>query len=168
MIFKYTLVFIKCEDEILLINREKPSWMGRWNGIGGRIEDGETPDECAKRELFEETGMVVDDLQCLAKVGWIISDDYETLGGMYCYLGEIDHSKKIHTPVKTDEGIIDWKKISWIMDEENTGIPDNIPTFLPGMLVGDYKTYLCKYLHKFDLLGETIEHSLEFPDIKIK
>ena len=97
MIFKYTLVFIKCEDEILLINREKPSWMGRWNGIGGRIEDGETPDECAKRELFEETGMVVDDLQCLAKVGWIISDDYETLGGMYCYLGKLITVKNSYT-----------------------------------------------------------------------
>lgn len=159
---KYTLVFLKCEDEILLINREKPSWMGRWNGIGGHIEAGESADDGARRELFEETGITFDNLKCLAQVGWMVGDDYQTLGGMYCYLGELDKKDKIQTPIKTEEGIIDWKKIDWILDCHNSGIPDNIPSFLPGMLKGEYKKYLCKYLHQFDYLGETIEHSLEF------
>ncbi|HOR96616.1 MAG TPA: DNA mismatch repair protein MutT, partial [Bacilli bacterium] len=38
MELKYTLIFLKCKDEILLINRDNPSWMGRWNGLGGHIE----------------------------------------------------------------------------------------------------------------------------------
>ena len=29
---------------------------GKWLGIGGKIEPGETPDECNAREVFEETG----------------------------------------------------------------------------------------------------------------
>ena len=30
---------------------------GKWLGIGGKIEDGETPDECNLREVLEETGL---------------------------------------------------------------------------------------------------------------
>ena len=30
---------------------------GKWIGIGGRIEPGETPDACIRREVFEETGI---------------------------------------------------------------------------------------------------------------
>lgn len=34
---------------------------GKWLGIGGKIEDGETPDECCVREVFEETGIKLND-----------------------------------------------------------------------------------------------------------
>jgi len=30
---------------------------------GGKIESGETPEEAAKREIFEETGLVVEKLK---------------------------------------------------------------------------------------------------------
>lgn len=30
---------------------------GKWIAIGGKIEPGETPDECCVREVFEETGI---------------------------------------------------------------------------------------------------------------
>lgn len=41
----YTLGFIRCEDnnKILLLNRNKPPWMGLYNGIGGKIQPNETP-----------------------------------------------------------------------------------------------------------------------------
>lgn len=32
---------------------------GKWLGIGGKIEDGETPDECNYREVLEEAGLVL-------------------------------------------------------------------------------------------------------------
>jgi len=42
---------------ILLIKKEKPEWMkGRWNGIGGKIEDKETPLQAMERESHEEMG----------------------------------------------------------------------------------------------------------------
>ena len=50
---KYTLCFIRRGDEILMLNREKPSWMGMWNGVGGRMEANETPKECILREVWE-------------------------------------------------------------------------------------------------------------------
>ena len=162
MELKYTLIFLKCKDEILLINRDNPSWMGRWNGLGGHIEPHETPEESARRELFEESGIWAEDIRCLAHVGWIVSDDPKTLGGMYCFLAEIPEGLKKPTPVKTAEGIIDWKRIDWILNEKNSGIAGNIKYFLPGMLKGEFKKYLCKYEHDFDYLGEIKEDPLNY------
>jgi len=32
---------------------------GKWNGLGGKFEPGETPEECAIREIYEESGLQV-------------------------------------------------------------------------------------------------------------
>ena len=40
--YKYTLGFIIKNNEVLLLNRNKSPWMGAWNGVGGKIETGET------------------------------------------------------------------------------------------------------------------------------
>ena len=32
---------------------------GKWNGLGGKFEAGEKPEECVKREVQEETGLVI-------------------------------------------------------------------------------------------------------------
>lgn len=45
------------KTRILLIEKQKPDWMrGRWNGIGGKIEENETPEQAMSRECEEETG----------------------------------------------------------------------------------------------------------------
>ncbi|XP_017774600.1 PREDICTED: 7,8-dihydro-8-oxoguanine triphosphatase-like isoform X2 [Nicrophorus vespilloides] len=56
-----TLIFIKRDgDEILLGLKLRGFEIGKWNGYGGKMEIGELPAECAKRELFEESGLVVE------------------------------------------------------------------------------------------------------------
>lgn len=43
---------------IALVLKSKPEWQkGLWNGIGGKIEDGETPHQAMVREFEEETGL---------------------------------------------------------------------------------------------------------------
>jgi 8-oxo-dGTP diphosphatase len=43
---------------VVLILKSKPAWqLGKFNGIGGSIEAGETPDQAMIREFFEETGL---------------------------------------------------------------------------------------------------------------
>jgi hypothetical protein len=52
---KYNICFVKRGDEILLLNREKASWMGCWNGIGGKLEPMETPREAMIRFMLNDT-----------------------------------------------------------------------------------------------------------------
>jgi 8-oxo-dGTP diphosphatase len=32
---------------------------GKWNGLGGKFEPGETPEECVRREVLEESGLTI-------------------------------------------------------------------------------------------------------------
>ncbi len=36
---------------------------GKWNGLGGKLNPGESPEECAVREIYEESGLQVRDPQ---------------------------------------------------------------------------------------------------------
>lgn len=50
--YSFTICFIKQGNNILLLNRESPEWMGIWNGVGGKLEEGETH----LNVLFEKFG----------------------------------------------------------------------------------------------------------------
>ena len=32
---------------------------GKWNGLGGKLEEGESPEECVIREVYEESGLII-------------------------------------------------------------------------------------------------------------
>ena len=49
-------------DRVVLIKKEKPDWQrGMWNGIGGKVDPGETHRHAMIREFEEETGLRVED-----------------------------------------------------------------------------------------------------------
>lgn len=55
-----TLCYIECKGKYLLMHRTKKAHdanEGKWIGIGGHMEEGESPEECAAREIREETGI---------------------------------------------------------------------------------------------------------------
>lgn len=52
-----TLLFVSRGDELLLIRKKRGLGAGKINAPGGRIEPGETPAECAIREVIEELGV---------------------------------------------------------------------------------------------------------------
>ena len=62
-----TIAYLKKDGKTLLLHRikkKKDINEGKWIGVGGKLEPGESPDECVKREILEETGYTVHSIQC--------------------------------------------------------------------------------------------------------
>ena len=129
--YPYTICFIRQAGNILLLNRNAPPWMGMWNGIGGKIEPGETPYRSVLREIAEETGLRLETVVEKGVVTWTV--DGEPRGGMYAFVAELPETFEYPTPVPTEEGILDWKSIDWILHPKNDGVAHNIPYFLNKM-----------------------------------
>ncbi len=59
---KTTLCYIEKDGKYLMLHRTKKKNDengGKWIGVGGKLEAGETPADCAIREIREETGLRV-------------------------------------------------------------------------------------------------------------
>ena len=57
------VVFDKDLNKVLFCIRAKEPYKGMYNFVGGKVEEGETNDEAAYRELFEETGISKKDIK---------------------------------------------------------------------------------------------------------
>ena len=57
------IVFNKNKDKVLMCQRRKDPYKGKLNFVGGKVEKGESNDEAAYRELFEETGISKNDIE---------------------------------------------------------------------------------------------------------
>jgi 8-oxo-dGTP diphosphatase len=71
-----TLVFVMREDEILLIDKKTGLGKGKVNGPGGKVEPGETPEQCAIRECHEELGITVSSLEYCGEHRFQFVDGY--------------------------------------------------------------------------------------------
>lgn len=57
-----TLCYVMDKDKTLMLHRIKKKndmHEGKWNGLGGKFETGETPEECVIREIKEESGLLI-------------------------------------------------------------------------------------------------------------
>ncbi len=57
-----TLCYIIKDNKTLMLHRTKKkndAHKDKWNGIGGKFDAGETPEECVIREVKEETGLTI-------------------------------------------------------------------------------------------------------------
>lgn len=52
-----SLIFLRRGDEILLAMKKRGFGEGRWNGVGGKVEEGETVEQAMIRETQEEIGV---------------------------------------------------------------------------------------------------------------
>lgn len=58
-----TLCFVVKGDRILLGMKKRGFGSGRWNGFGGKVEGGETIEEGARREMLEECGVIITEME---------------------------------------------------------------------------------------------------------
>ena len=57
-----TLCYVKKNGKTLMLHRIKKKndiHQGKWNGLGGKMEMGESPEECVVREVLEESGFKI-------------------------------------------------------------------------------------------------------------
>lgn len=150
---RYTLVFVYDEyGRVLMLKRNNPPNAGLWNGLGGKIEPGETPREGAIREVHEESGIHVADARFGGIVTWPEGDGF---GGMYVYTAPLPkpYGELRQHLVRTDEGVLAWFRalpdgiIGRLVGGQYGLIVDNIEYFLPPMLddAHDPSEYRCHY-----------------------
>ena len=74
-----TLCYLERGDEYLMLHRtkkENDENHDKWIGVGGKFEANESPEDCMRREIFEETGLTVTDYRYRGIVTFV-SDIYE-------------------------------------------------------------------------------------------
>ena len=100
-----TLVHLERDGKYLMLHRVKKEAdenHDKWVDIGGKFEEGESPEDCALREVYEETGLT---LRSWAYRGIVtfVSDEW---GTEYMHLF---HSADFTGTVKDcDEGVLEW------------------------------------------------------------
>ena len=101
-----TLCYITRGDEVLMLHRIKKKNdlnEGKWIGIGGKFEEGESPDECLLREAMEETGLSLTSWRCRGVVTFLTTGPWE---GEYMYLFTADGFEG--ELKECDEGDLQW------------------------------------------------------------
>ena len=109
-----TLCYIKQNDKYLMLHRTKKSDdpnEGKWIGIGGHTEDGESPEECVVREVREETGLILKEFRYRALITFT-SDLYET-EYMHLFTADIFEGAIIDN---CEEGELEWIESDKIME----------------------------------------------------
>ncbi len=101
-----TLCYVKQNGSTLMLHRVKKQndmHQGKWNGLGGKVQPGESPEECALREIEEESGLRVKKLRLH---GFITFPAFDNIDDWYCFLftatefeGEL---------IDSNEGVLKW------------------------------------------------------------
>jgi 8-oxo-dGTP diphosphatase len=111
-----TLGYIRRAGKTLMIHRVKKQndvHQGKWNGLGGKLEPGETPEECIIREIREESGLAARDPELkgfLTFPGFANDEDwYAFVFVVRDFTGEL---------IDSPEGFL-----SWIDDERLIELP---------------------------------------------
>ncbi len=126
--FRYTLCFLTRGDDILMLHRNRPPNQGLWNGVGGRLETGESPLACILREVREETGFVLPGATFAGLLTW---DGFEIpAGGLYLFTAAAPSGE----PHICSEGELAWKPRDWVFSSPE--VVSNIRLFGPLALDG--------------------------------
>jgi len=113
--YNYVLGFgFTLDDRVALIKKERPDWQkGKVNGIGGKIDEGETPEKAMSREYYQETGVLILPEEWRMAGIMILSDERK------CYVLTITTDKINDVCSKTDEKVSlydAWCKLSTLSD----------------------------------------------------
>ena len=148
-----TLCYIEKDGAYLMLHRIKKindENKDKWIGIGGKLEAGESPFDCVRREVSEEVGLTLNSLR-YAGIITFVSDLY---GTEYMHLF---HSDKFSGEIKKDcdEGVP-----SWVKKEDIPSLPiwEGDKIFL-SLLDTERRFFSLKLIYEGDKL---VSHTLDF------
>lgn len=100
-----TLCHILNNSSLLLQKKSKGLFgAGKWNGVGGKCLPDETPEACVRREVYEETGLSVDNLQFHGVLTFTFDKRSSDTLVVHVFSTR-DFDGSIHA---NDEGILQW------------------------------------------------------------
>ncbi len=147
-----TLIYCLENDRVLLMRRNKEPNLGLWVAPGGKVEAGESPYDCAVRELQEETGLKAFNLRFRGLVTEVSPQpDWQWMLFLYVttdFSGDLVGDQR--------EGEFRW----WSLGEtEGLSLPQSDRVFFPKVIDFSQPFYEAKYVYndKLDLV-EVIEH----------
>lgn len=147
-----TLCYIERDNQYLMLHRIKKSNdpnKEKWIGVGGKVEVGETSDECLCREVLEETGLTLTRYQYRGKI-YFYSDIYDD-EIMYLY-SATEYEGKL---IECNEG-----NLAWINKSEIQGLNlwEGDRIFLKKLLEDDNDPFVMRlYYHREKLIKTEIE-----------
>ena len=100
-----TLCYIERDGCYLMLHRVKKQQdvnAGKWIGVGGKLEDGESPDECAAREVLEETGLTLINPRMRGVITFVSAGWDDEI--MFLYTGDAEGEVR----PDCDEGVLRW------------------------------------------------------------
>ena len=131
-----TLCLLKRDNQILLAMKKRGFGEGRYNGVGGKLEEGETPEEAMLRETKEEIGITPTEYE---KVGFLEFDEYYKGKKMKVAFHLYLTYKWIGEPTESDEMKPEWFNIDSIPYDKM--FPDDkywLPLILDGKKIRAY------------------------------
>jgi len=109
-----TLCYVKRDGCTLMVHRIKKAndiHEGKWNGLGGKFEAGETPEDCVAREVLEESGLVIENPRLH---GLLMFPKFK---GNDWYVFVFTSTQFSGELIDSPEG-----RLEWIADEKLTGL----------------------------------------------
>ena len=135
-----TLVFIVRnngpEREVLLIHKKTGHGAGKINGPGGKVEPGETPVQCAVREVAEEVGLIVHEVTCRVEMRFVEQNGPQWLG--FGFIAQ-HFGGELQTTLEADPFwcAIDDIPYHQMWQDDQLWLP-HLLSSAPNMLVADY------------------------------
>ncbi|MCP5063119.1 MAG: 8-oxo-dGTP diphosphatase [Ignavibacteriae bacterium] len=147
-----TLCYVMDGDKTLMLYRNKKEndyHEGKWNGLGGKLEQGETPEECAIREVYEESGLKVSDPEMKGLITFPMFDGVDDWYVWVFVFKKFD-GKQIDSPEGT---------LEWIQNNKLTGLNlwDGDKIFIPWLF--ENKCFSSKFIYED---GKYISHQVNF------